>query len=87
MDYYYTATDGTCTAAAAGWQQAAYRIGSWSYVCVSPSADAIKNALATYGPLATMYQVYSDFYSYRSGIYSYVTGSYAGEPLRIDRRV
>ena len=78
MDYYYTATDGTCTAAAAGWQQAAYRIGSWSYVCVSPAVDAIKNALVTYGPLATMYQVYSDFYSYRTGIYSYVTGDFVG---------
>jgi C1A family cysteine protease len=78
MDYVYTATDGSCSSAAAGWQQAAYRIGSWSYVCVSPSVDAIKNALVTYGPLATMYKVYSDFYSYRSGIYSYVTGSYVG---------
>jgi len=78
MDYYYTATDGSCTSAVPGWQQAAYRIGSWSYVCVSPSAAAIKNALVTNGPLATMFQVYSDFLSYRSGIYSYVTGSYVG---------
>ena len=78
MDYYYTATDGSCASAAAGWQQAAYRIGSWSYVCVTPSADAIKNALVTHGPLATMYQVYSDFFSYTSGIYSYATGSYVG---------
>jgi len=78
IDYYYTATDGSCTSAVVGWQQAAYRIGAWSYVCTSPSADAIKNALVTYGPLSTMYQVYSDFLSYKSGIYSYVTGSYLG---------
>jgi len=78
MDYYYTAANGSCANAASGWQQAAYRIGSWSYVCVSPSVTAIKNALVTYGPLVTMFQVYSDFTSYKSGIYSYATGSYLG---------
>ena len=78
IDYVYTTTDGSCTSAVSGWQQAAYRIGSWSYVCVSPSVDAIKNALVTYGPLSTMFKVYSDFYSYRAGIYSYVTGSAVG---------
>jgi C1A family cysteine protease len=78
MDYIYTATDGSCSSAVSGWQQTAYRIGSWSYVCISPSVDAIKNALVTYGPVATMFQIYQDFYSYRSGIYSYTTGSYAG---------
>ncbi len=78
MDYYYTATDGSCANAAVGWQQAAYRIGSWSYVCTSPSASAIKNALVTYGPLETMFRVYSDFYSYSSGIYSYTSGTYQG---------
>jgi C1A family cysteine protease len=78
MDYYYTGTNGSCATAASGWQQAAYQIGSWSYVCVSPSVTAIKNALVTYGPLATMFQVYQDFLSYRSGIYSYATGSYLG---------
>jgi C1A family cysteine protease len=78
IDYYYTTTDGSCTSAAPAWQQNAYRIGSWSYVCISPSVDAIKNALVTYGPLATVYQVYSDFLSYRSGIYSYATGNYLG---------
>jgi C1A family cysteine protease len=78
MDYYYTATNGSCANAASGWQQDAYRIGAWSYACVSPSADAIKSALINYGPLATMFQVYSDFLSYKSGIYSYTTGSYLG---------
>jgi C1A family cysteine protease len=78
MDYYYTGSNGSCATAAAGWQQAAYQIGAWSYVCVSPSVTAIKNALVTYGPLVTMFQVYGDFLSYKSGIYSYATGSYLG---------
>jgi len=78
MDYYYTATNGSCANAASGWQQHAYRIGAWSYACVSPSVTAIKNALVTYGPLVTMFEVYSDFNSYTSGIYSYVTCSYLG---------
>ncbi|MFH1596045.1 MAG: C1 family peptidase [Pseudomonadota bacterium] len=78
MDYYYTGTDGSCANAVPGWQQAAYRIGSWSYACVSPNVDAIKNALVTYGPVATMFAVYSDFLSYKSGVYSYTTGSYLG---------
>jgi C1A family cysteine protease len=78
MDYYYTATDSTCDSATTGWQQAAYRIGGWSYACLSPSVDAIKGALVTYGPLVTTMNVYYDFFSYVSGIYSYATGSYAG---------
>jgi C1A family cysteine protease len=75
MVYYYTATNGTCPT---GWQETAYRIGSWSYACTSPNVDAIKNALVTYGPLVTCMSVYADFFSYVSGIYSYTTGSYAG---------
>jgi C1A family cysteine protease len=78
MDYYYTGTDGSCGSAAAGWQQVAYRIGSWSYACTSPSATAIKNALVAHGPLVTMFEVYSDFFSYTSGIYSFATGSFVG---------
>ncbi|MFA5110080.1 MAG: C1 family peptidase [Desulfobaccales bacterium] len=78
MDYSYTATNGTCDSATSGWEQSSYRIGAWSYVCVSPSVDAIKGALVTYGPLVTTMNVFSDFFSYVSGIYSYVSGSYAG---------
>lgn len=78
MDYHYTATSGPCASATTGWQQAAYRIGGWSYVCVTPTVDAIKGALVTYGPLVTTMNVFSDFFSYVSGIYSYTTGSYAG---------
>ena len=78
MDYYYTATNGTCSSATSGWQQAAYQIGAWSYVCLSPNVEAIKSALVTYGPLVSTMNVFSDFFSYVSGVYSYATGTYAG---------
>jgi C1A family cysteine protease len=77
--YPYTATDGVCSTAAANWQASTYRINSWAYVTTSsPSVDTIKNALVSYGPLATRMAVYSDFDYYRSGIYSYTTGTYRG---------
>ena len=73
--YPYTATNGTCP----NWQASAYRIASWSYVVTSsPTVDALRNALVTYGPLSTTMDVYYDFFSYRSGIYSYATGTYQG---------
>jgi len=72
----YTATNGTCPATC---QQTYYKINSWSYVTTSsPTVDAIKNALVTYGPVNTTMEVYSDFFSYHSGIYQYTTGTYAG---------
>jgi len=46
-----------------------YKIDTWYGVPVT-SADDIKSALNTYGPLAVTFAVYSDFYSnYASGIY------------------
>lgn len=76
--YPYTATNGTCPLST-DWKATAYRIGSWAYVTTSsPTVDTIKNALATYGPLATQMAVYTDFDYYRSGVYSYTTGTYRG---------
>ena len=76
--YPYTATNGTCPVST-NWKLSAYRIDSWSYVNTSsPTVNAIKNALTSYGPLVTTMAVYSDFFSYRTGIYTYTTGSLAG---------
>jgi hypothetical protein len=54
-------------------------IQSWSYVATSsPTVEGIKNALVTYGPLVTTFDVYYDFYNYTSGVYKYVSGPYQG---------
>lgn len=74
--YPYTATDGSCAAAAAGWQEGAYKVGGWG--SVSKNLNTIKTALIKYGPLPTAMMVYEDFMSYKNGIYSYVTGKKLG---------
>ncbi len=79
--YSYTGTDGTCSYACANWQSSAYKIKEWSWVVpygTTPTTAAIKNALYTYGPLATTMAVYSDFFSYNSGVYKYASGYLAG---------
>ena len=74
--YPYTGTDGTCAAAAAGWQDSAYKIGAWG--SVSQNLTSIKTALIKYGPLPIAMQVYEDFMHYKTGIYSYTTGKKLG---------
>jgi C1A family cysteine protease len=75
----YTANDNSCTNAQTGWAADVGKIASWSYVCTTTiNLDAIKNALASRGPLVTTMDVYGDFYSYRGGIYEYSSGSYQG---------
>jgi C1A family cysteine protease len=75
----YTAGDNSCGNAQAGWSGQTSKIASWSYVCTtSVNLTAIKNALASFGPLVTTMDVYSDFYSYRGGVYEYSSGSYQG---------
>ncbi|MDO8804407.1 MAG: C1 family peptidase [Elusimicrobiota bacterium] len=74
--YPYTATDGSCSAAEAGWQAGASKIGAWG--SVSKNLTAIKTALAKYGPLPIAFMVYEDFMLYKTGIYSYTTGKRLG---------
>lgn len=74
--YPYTATDGDCKTAAAGWQQGAYKIGA--YGSVSQNVNAIKTALVKFGPLPTAMMVYEDFMHYKEGVYSYTTGKRLG---------
>jgi C1A family cysteine protease len=75
----YTATDNVCTNAKSGWTDVTSSIGSWDYVTTTPpNLTAIKNALATYGPLVTTMDVYGDFFNYAGGVYEYTTGVYKG---------
>lgn len=78
--YPYTAGDGTCTSALAGWQNATAGITSWHYVggSTSPSETQIKEELVAYGPLVTTMAVYSDFFYYGGGVYQHVSGTYQG---------
>jgi C1A family cysteine protease len=78
--YAYTATNGACANATAGWQNAASRIFSWHYVgnTTNPTLEQIKNELVTYGPLVTTMDVYSDFYYYNGGVYQHTSGTYQG---------
>jgi C1A family cysteine protease len=77
--YPYTATDGTCSSACSTYQSSTHQITGWGYVTTtSPTVSAIRDALVSYGPLATTMDVYEDFYSYSSGVYSYTSGAYEG---------
>ncbi len=77
--YPYTATNGTCASACANWQAGSDKISNWQWVTTSSAnVDAIKNALANYGPLVTTMDVYADFFYYKGGVYSYTSGAYQG---------
>jgi C1A family cysteine protease len=77
--YPYAATDGSCGSACSTYQTSTYQIANWAYVATtSPTVSAIRDALVSYGPLATTMDVYEDFYSYTTGVYSYATGVYEG---------
>ena len=77
--YPYTATNGTCSKASAGWQQNTDKINSWSWLTNgTPTVDTIKNGIYTYGPIVISMEVYSDFYAYKSGVYSHTTGTNLG---------
>lgn len=74
--YPYTGADGSCSAAAPGWQAGASKIGAWG--SVSQNLNAIKTALVKYGPLPIAFMVYEDFMYYKTGIYSYTAGKRLG---------
>ncbi len=78
--YPYTATNGNCSSACSNWQGSTYKIDGWSNVSSgsAPTADALKIAIYTSGPLIATFDVYDDFFSYHSGVYSYATGNLAG---------
>ena len=72
----YTATNSACSNACTNWQSNTYKIGT--FFSVPRTLSDIKTALATYGPISTAFNVYSDFFSYSSGAYSFTSGSYVG---------
>ena len=74
--YPYTATNGSCSSACAGWQNDTYKIDGYAYV--GQSESSFKDALYNKGPVIATFAVYSDFFSYRSGVYSYTTGTLVG---------
>jgi C1A family cysteine protease len=43
--------------------------------------ESIKNAISTYGPVATGFKVYEDFKYYDGGIYEHETGGFSGNHL------
>ncbi|PIU20729.1 MAG: hypothetical protein COT18_00705 [Elusimicrobia bacterium CG08_land_8_20_14_0_20_59_10] len=75
--YPYAAVNGSCSAAAAGWQKDANKIAGWGIVA-GGSSSRLKASLVKYGPLPTSMLVYEDFRHYKSGIYSRVSGKYLG---------
>ena len=78
--YPYTAANGACGSACAGWQESPYQIDGWSHVYNwwSPDINALKNAIQTNGPVVVWMKVYADFQSYGGGVYKYSSGSFAG---------
>jgi hypothetical protein len=74
--YPYTATNGKCANAKAGWREHVYKIGAWNKV--QSDLAAIKSALVTHGPLPTAFLVMDDFRYYKSGVYSYTQGKSLG---------
>jgi len=49
-----------------------------TYYQIGNGITGMQQELMTYGPIATVFDVYSDFYNYVSGIYEYKSGSYEG---------
>jgi C1A family cysteine protease len=76
--YPYNAGDGTTRACGDGavdknWQAKTEKLSDWGAVDVS--VDAMKTALAQYGPIPTSMMVFDDFKSYKSGVYAQTPGS------------
>ncbi len=75
----YTSADTPCENACQHWQDSTDGVIDWHWVATTaPTIDNIKDALYTYGPLVTTFDVYTDFDYYRNGIYRYSYGSYRG---------
>lgn len=72
--YPYTAGDQNCNLNA-NWQSKMATIAS---LPKPGSVAAMKEHIATRGPLAACFVVYQDFFSYSSGVYRHVTGEVAG---------
>ena len=65
--YPYISNVGDCSAACSTWQSNVYRIDEWGQT--PQDVEAMKYAIATYGPLIVDVNVFSGFDSYVGGIY------------------
>jgi len=75
----YTATDSNCSPLCADWNTSTHKISDYDYVTTAAvTVNALKTALAAYGPLATTMEVYDDFYYYSGGIYSKTSDTHEG---------
>jgi pimeloyl-ACP methyl ester carboxylesterase len=74
--YPYTARNGRCENACADWESDPVKADGWHFVSKGQTAtvDRLKQELFVYGPLATILQVFPDFYYYDRGVYSHVRG-------------
>jgi C1A family cysteine protease len=70
----YTPGDQPCKKCT-DWKKRLTKIAKWQKIT---STTAMKQWLATRGPLITCFTVYADFYSYHSGIYHHVSGALEG---------
>jgi cathepsin B len=82
-DYeYYNGATPRCSTSCESSYKTSYQSdkhdGSTYYQIQSGSVTAMQQEIMTYGPVATVFDVYSDFYNYVSGIYEHKSGSYEG---------
>jgi C1A family cysteine protease len=70
----YSTANQTCTLCG-DWQTRLTYITAWHEIT---SASAMKDWIATRGPVATWMSVYTDFFSYMGGVYKHVNGTYYG---------
>ncbi|RLF39918.1 MAG: hypothetical protein DRN12_06305, partial [Thermoplasmata archaeon] len=72
----------SCSQNAPDWMYRTLKIQDWNYItyggCTPTERDLIKDALVTYGPLVTRFDVYEDFRYYTGGVYEHTGGSYIG---------
>ena len=73
--YPYTPGDQNCSGRLAGWDNNLTKISGYSQI---NGINAIKEYVATKGPVEACFTVYNDFYSYISGVYRHTTGALAG---------
>ncbi|MGO9109866.1 MAG: C1 family peptidase [Thermoguttaceae bacterium] len=70
----YTPGDQPCKLCA-DWQTRLTKISGWHHIT---STSDMKAWVAHYGPVATCFSVYNDFFAYKSGVYHHVSGALAG---------
>ncbi len=73
--YPYTAGDQNCSGRLTGWDSHLTKITGYSKI---NGIEAIKEYVATKGPVEACFSVYQDFYNYRTGVYRHTTGSLLG---------